>query len=247
MTTGAGRRNRPGLAWAAPAAIFFLVFGIFPIAAVVYLSLTRWDGLGTPRWIGFDNWRALGNDADAFHSIRITILLTVLSWMVQTPLSMMIGIWAAGPQRNRAILSTLFFLPLLLSTAAIALVWLALLDPNFGLAHNLGGLVGVPDGNFLGDPHRALYSVAFVITWQFVPFHTLIYQAATRQIPRTLYEAAALDGAATVRQFFSITLPQLRNTIIASSVPLQRTSSAPDASQKARPNLMPGTLCTSAS
>ncbi len=218
MTTSTARRERPGLAWAAPAAIFFLVFGIFPIAAVVYLSLTRWDGLGTPQWIGLDNWRALGNDADAFHSIRITLLLTVLCWVVQTPLSMMIGVWAAGPQRNRAILSTLFFLPLLLSTAAIALVWLDLLDPNFGLAHDLGALVGVPDGNFLGDPRRALFSVAFVITWQFVPFHTLIYQAATRQIPHTLYEAAALDGAATVRQFFSVTLPQLRNTVIASSV-----------------------------
>lgn len=218
MTTGSARRERPGLAWGAPAAIFFLVFGILPIAAVIYLSLTRWDGLGAPQWIGLDNWRALGNDTDAFHSIRITLLLTVLSWVVQTPISMMIGIWAAGPQRNRAILSTLFFLPLLLSTAAIALVWLALLDPNFGLAHNLGAIVGVPDGNFLGDPHRALFTVAFVITWQFVPFHTLIYQAATRQIPHTLYEAAALDGATTIRQFLSVTLPQLRNTIIASSV-----------------------------
>jgi xylobiose transport system permease protein len=218
VTTNAARRERPGLGWAAPAGIFFVAFGILPIAAVVYLSFTKWGGLGTPQWTGLTNWKELGNDADVLHSIRITLLLTAVCWIVQTPLALLIGVWAAGAERNRAILSTLFFLPLLLSTAAIALTWLSLLDPNFGLAHNFGKYLGVPDGNFLGDSHRALYTVAFVITWQFVPFHTLIYQAATRQIPQTLYEAAELDGANNVRQFFSITLPQLRNTVVASSV-----------------------------
>jgi xylobiose transport system permease protein len=139
-------------------------------------------------------------------------------WLIQTPTSLLLGVWAAGPQRNRAILSTLFFLPLLLSTAAIALTWLSLLDPNFGLAASLGPYVGAPDGNFLGDDSRALYAVAAVISWQFVPFHTLLYQAAARQIPAAMYEVAEIDGARTMRQFFSITLPQLRNTVIASSV-----------------------------
>jgi xylobiose transport system permease protein len=88
------------------------------------------------------------------------------------------------------------------------------LDPNFGLAASLGG----SDGNLLSSPTRALYAVAFVIAWQFVPFHTLLYQAAARQIPTSMYEDAELAGANTLRQFVAITLPQLRNTIIASSV-----------------------------
>ncbi|WP_433060065.1 carbohydrate ABC transporter permease [Dactylosporangium sp. CS-033363] len=211
MTT-ARAAARPGVIWAAPAVVFFAAFGILPVLAVVYLSFTKWNGLGDPVWTGMSNWAALGDDTELFGSAGKTLLLTVVSWLLQTPLALLIGVWAAGPQRSRAVLSTLFFLPLLLSTAAIAVTFVALLDPNFGLAAEIG------DGNFLGDPDRALYVIAFIIAWQFVPFHTLLYQSATRQIPRSLYEAASLDGATGMRQFLSITLPQLRNTIIASSV-----------------------------
>jgi xylobiose transport system permease protein len=215
---GKARKERPGFIWAAPAAVFFTIFGIVPIAVVLYLSFTTWNGLGAPEWAGTRNWQSLPGDPDALNSIKVTLQLTALCWLLQTPLSLLLGVWAAGPQRGRAVLSTVFFLPLLLSTAAIALTWLSLLDPNFGLAANLGTFVGVPDGNFLGSDERALYAVAAVISWQFVPFHTLLYQAAARQIPPSLYEVAEIDGARTMRQFFSITLPQLRNTVIASSV-----------------------------
>ncbi|GAA1557433.1 sugar ABC transporter permease [Dactylosporangium maewongense] len=209
---------RPGVIWAAPAVLFFAAFGILPVIAVVYLSFTKWNGLGDPVWTGLSNWAALADDAELFNGVGKTLILTVVSWLGQTPLALLIGVWAAGPQRSRAVLSTLFFLPLLLSTAAISVTFVSLLDPNFGLAADYGKYFGAPDGNFLGDPDKALYVIAFVIAWQFVPFHTLLYQSATRQIPASLYEAAALDGATGVRQFFSITLPQLRNTIVASSV-----------------------------
>ncbi|MEV6303327.1 sugar ABC transporter permease [Actinoplanes sp. NPDC051861] len=208
----AASRERPGFAWAAPAVVFFSAFGILPVLAVVALSFTEWNGLGDPVWIGGANWSAMAGDAELVNGVTTTLTLTVVSWLVQTPLALLIGVWAAGPQRNRAVLSTLFFLPLLFSTAAISVTFVSLLDPNFGLAASVG------DGNFLGDPDRALYVIAFVIAWQFVPFHSLLYQSATRQIPQSLYEAASIDGATGVRQFFDITLPQLRNTIIASSV-----------------------------
>ncbi|GAA1806368.1 sugar ABC transporter permease [Luedemannella flava] len=204
--------------WAAPAAIFFAIFGLGPIGAVVYLSFTEWNLLGSPEWTGLDNWARLFEDPDVVGSVRVTLVLTVLCWLVQTPVSLLLGVWAAGPQRNRAVLSTIFFVPLLLSTAAIALTWLSLLDPNFGMAVDLGRFLGVEDGNFLGDRQLALYTVAFVVTWQFIPFHALIYQAAAQQIPATLYEAARVDGADRWRRFFSVTLPQLRHTVTASSI-----------------------------
>jgi xylobiose transport system permease protein len=213
-----GRSQRPGFLWAAPATGFFLIFGVLPIGIVAYLSLTRWNGLGTPEFIGAENWAALPDDPDALNGIRVTVVLTVLCWLMQTPLSLLFGVWTAQPGRGRALLSTLFFLPLLLSTTAIALTWLSLLDPNFGLAASLSGTFGLTDANLLASPDRALYALAFVIAWQFIPFHILLYQAAARQIPRSMYENAELSGAGTVRQFVSITLPQLRNTIIASSV-----------------------------
>jgi xylobiose transport system permease protein len=142
----------------------------------------------------------------------------VVSWVGQTLVALPIGVWVAGRTRTRAILSAIFFVPLLMSSAAIALLWGTLLDPNFGLAHIVGPWLGVDDGNFIGRPSLVLYTLIVVISWQFVPFHVLLYQAATRQIPESLYEAARIDGAGRVREFFSITVPQLRNTIITSSV-----------------------------
>jgi len=138
-----------------------------------------------------------------------------LSWLVQTPISLLIGVFVAGHQRYRALLAVLFFVPLLLSSAAIAITYKALLDPNFGLGAGLG--IPLLQQDWLGQANLALGVVVFVVSWQFIPFHSLIYQGGVRQIPRSMYEAAELDGAGRVRQFFAITLPQLKYTIIASS------------------------------
>ncbi len=117
----------------------------------------------------------------------------VVSWLVQTPISLLLGVFTAGSQKYRAVLAVLYFLPLLLSSAAIAIAYKALLDPNFGLAEGLGLPFLAQD--WLGNPHLVLFVVIFVIAWQFVPFHTLIYQGGVRQIPASLYEAAEIDGA----------------------------------------------------
>ncbi|HEX6339529.1 sugar ABC transporter permease [Umezawaea sp.] len=208
--------QRPSFWYAAPAFAFFALFAALPMVLVVVLSFTSWDGLGTPQPNGVDNWARLADDGQAYDAVGRTAILMVVSWLVQTPIALLIGVWAAGRQRSRAVLSSIFFLPLLLSTAAIALLWQVMLDPNFGVLQSLGGPLG--DVQFLGNPSIVLYTVAFVITWQYVPFHTLLYQGAARAIPKTLYEAATIDGAGRVRQFFHITLPQLRYTIITSSI-----------------------------
>jgi raffinose/stachyose/melibiose transport system permease protein len=130
-------------------------------------------------------------------------------------LSILLGTFLAGHPRYRGLLAVLFFIPLLLSSAAIAIAYKALLDPNFGLGSGVGIDALVQD--WLGRPGLALGVVVFVVSWQFIPFHSLIYQGAVRQIPHSLYEASQIDGAGRLRQFFSITLPQLKYTIITSS------------------------------
>lgn len=211
-------KDRPGPIWAAPALFFFAMFALVPMLLVVYLSFTTWNGLGDPRWAGTANWARMATDATLPESIRLSLILTCAAWLVQTPISLLLGVWAAGEQRTRAALSAIFFVPLLLSAAAVALLWETFLAPTFGLAALIGPLVGVPDGNFLGDPTNALITVIAMVSWQHIPFHTLLYQAATRQIPRVLYDAARIDGAGRVRGFMTITLPQLRHTMVTSSV-----------------------------
>ncbi|MGW0086099.1 carbohydrate ABC transporter permease [Streptomyces sp. NPDC003393] len=202
------RAGRPHSVWALPAVLFFTFFAVAPMALAFYLSFTKWNGLGDPEPVGFANWQKLFDDPRLTQSLTVTVLLTVVSWAFQSVVSLLLGVWAAGRQRNRAFLSAVFFVPFLLSSTAISLLFYALLDPNFGIVH----------GDTLGTTSGAFLAIVFVGGWQFIPFHTLIYQGGARQIPEVLYQAAAMDGAGRYRQFFSITLPQLRNTATTSGV-----------------------------
>ncbi|MGN8025311.1 carbohydrate ABC transporter permease [Microbacterium sp. 22242] len=214
--TASRRSATGGLGWlAVPAFVYFLALAVLPLVGVLALSFTDWDGIGAISFSGLGNWASALTDPGMWHAFGLTILVMVLSWVVQTPLSLLLGVFTAGAQRYRAVLAVLYFLPLLLSSAAIAVAYKALLDPNFGLAAGLGLPFLAQD--WLGDPALAMGVVIFVIAWQFVPFHTLIYQGGVRQIPQSMYEAAQLDGAGRIAQFFRITLPQLKYTIITSS------------------------------
>jgi raffinose/stachyose/melibiose transport system permease protein len=214
-TTSSGGRSG-SVGWMAlPALAMFIFFGVIPLVGVLFLSFTSWDGIGAIHPAGFASWKAVLTDPGLPHALWVTFLVMFLSWLVQTPLSILIGVFLAGHERYRGFLAVLFFVPLLLSSAAIAITYKALLDPNFGLGSGLH--IGFLTQDWLGQDNLALGVVIFVVSWQFIPFHSLIYQGGVRQIPISMYEAAQIDGAGRVRRFFSITLPQLKYTIITSS------------------------------
>jgi len=208
--------GRPSIIWAVPATVYFTIFALLPLGVVVWLSFTGWTGIGSPTSVGLSNWRSLVSDPVMRESVLLMLLLTALGIVTQIPVSLLLGVWAAGRQRTRAVLTALYFIPLLMSSAAVAIVWRALLDPNFGLPNQFHSLIGTTD--LFGNPADAIGVLTFVGMWQWTPLYTLIFQAGARAIPTSLYEAAAIDGAGTVRQFFTITLPQLRNTIITSMI-----------------------------
>jgi raffinose/stachyose/melibiose transport system permease protein len=209
--------GRPGpVAWMAlPALAMFVGFGVIPLVGVLALSFTTWDGIGPIQPSGLTSWKATLSDPGLPHALWVTFEVMILSWVVQTPLSILIGVFLAAHKRYRGFLAVLYFIPLLLSSAAISITYKALLDPNFGLATGLG--IPLLAQDWLGKSGLALGVVIFVVSWQFIPFHSLIYQGAVRQIPNSMYEAAQIDGAGRVSQFFHITLPQLKYTIITSS------------------------------
>ncbi|MGY4772379.1 carbohydrate ABC transporter permease [Kribbella sp. CWNU-51] len=214
---GSSRVGRSGpVAWMVlPALAVFILFGVVPLIGVFVLSFTQWDGLGPIHPAGVSNWRVALKDPGLYHALLVTFEIMILSWLVQTPMSLLLGVFLAGRQRYRAFLAVLFFIPLLLSSAAIAITYKALLDPNFGLGPGLH--LSLLTQDWLGKGNLAIAVIIFIVSWQFIPFHSLIYQGGVRQIPVSMYEAAAIDGAGRVRQFFSITVPQLKYTIITSS------------------------------
>lgn len=213
--TGKLRTTGPSGWFVAPALAFFLLFAVLPLVGVLVLSFTSWNGIGAITPNGFENWAKVLTDPVTGNALIVTAKIMFFSYIVQAPISILLGVFVAGKQRYRALLAVFYFLPLLLSSAAVAIAFKALLDPNFGLGAGLG--IPALSQDWLGNPDLVLFVVVFVIAWQFVPFHTLIYQGAVRQIPQSMYEAARIDGAGTIAQFFHITLPQLKYTIITSS------------------------------
>lgn len=218
ISTGSSRRvlEKGPSGWlAAPALVFFLLFAILPLLGVLFLSFTKWDGLGEIKLDGWSSWTTVLTDPVTGNALWVTAKIMFFSFIVQAPISLLLGVFTSASQKYRAALAVLYFVPLLLSSAAVAIAYKALLDPNFGLGPGLGLPFLAQD--WLGNSDLVLFVVVFVIAWQFVPFHTLIYQGGVRQIPASLYEAAQIDGAGRVQQFFAITLPQLKYTIITSS------------------------------
>ena len=203
----------------APGIAIFVCFALGPMIAAGGIAFLNWNGISTPHFVGGRNWLATVTDPTTLHALRLTVELMVLSWLIQTPISLGLGVYIAKRSAYRTVLAVLYFLPLLFSAVAIGLVWAtAMLSRNGAVntvlhAVGLGG-IATP---WLGNLHFAFYAVAAVIAWQFIPFHTLLYQAGRRQIPKVLYEAAIMDGASDVQQFVHITLPQLKYTIITST------------------------------
>lgn len=179
------------------------------------LSFFAWDGLSAPSWTGLDNWGRVLVDPVTGNALVLSVIVVIVSVLFQAPVSLLLGVFMAGTQRYRSLLSVLYFLPLLFSSAAVAIAFKSLLDPNFGI----GAATGIAwlSQNWLGSPDLALGVALFVISWSFIPFHSLLYQAGARQIPAQLYEAALIDGANGWQRFWRITIPQLRYTIVTST------------------------------
>lgn len=214
---GAAGGRRTGPAWwlAAPALVFFVFFAVVPLFGVLILSFTTWDGLTAPTAAGVSNWGRMLSDPQTQNALILSVKVVIFSVLFQAPVSLLLGVFMAGRQKWRELLSILYFLPLLFSSAAVAIAFKSLLDPNFGIGPATG--LGILTQDWLGRPDLALYVALFVIAWSFIPFHSLLYQAGVRQIPIQLYEAALIDGAGTWSRFWNITIPQLRYTIITST------------------------------
>ena len=134
-----GARSRLGIL-VLPALLMFLAFAFVPLIGVLVLSFTDWDGIGAIQFVGGQSWSQVLTDPGTWHALYLTFAVMIITWLVQTPISLLLGTFIAGQQRYRAFLAVLFFLPLLMASAAIAIAFKSLLDPNFGLSAGLHGL-----------------------------------------------------------------------------------------------------------
>jgi len=192
---------------------------VLPIVLAVLLSFCSWNGSSAIQYAGLANWRQFIHDPSALAALERTGILVIASLLVQVPIALALGVFAAGRQRHRAVFTAIYFLPMLFSAAALGILWNLLLSPvNGGVtyASTHFGLFFLNHG-WLSDPDLVMATVIVLVAWEFIPFHSLLFEAGARQIPKSIYEAAAIDGIGPYRRFFKITLPMLRDTIVTSS------------------------------
>lgn len=214
---GRERYDREEVLWAylliAPTVIGISLFALWPLAQSVYLSFTTWSVFGQMQWTGAANYARLLSDPEVFSALWNTILLSVTtvagSVVIATVLAVLLNVGVRGTSVYRVLL----FLPVVTMPAASAMVWKWLYNSEFGLINAALQTIGITGPSWLTDKGLALWSVAGVVIWNEIGISMIILLAGLQGIPRTLYEAADLDGAGPFSTFFSITLPLLTPTL----------------------------------
>jgi raffinose/stachyose/melibiose transport system permease protein len=203
-----------------PSLIALALFIVWPIVDSFRLSLYEWNGVDPVKtWLGAANWTRLVQDGVFWRAVRNNFVIVVLSILVQLPVGMALAVLLDAGGRRFRIFKVLYFLPMLMSTVAIGILFKYLYDPYFGLINTTLEAIGLDalTQQWLSDPNIALYSVIAVICWQFIPFYMLLFLAALGGIPAELREAALIDGATENKYFWRIALPLMRGTIVTAA------------------------------
>lgn len=194
----------------APALLHAALWIGLPVVAAVFLAFTSYDVLSAPKFVGLDNFRDMFGDAVFRKSILNTVVYTFFTVPFGMALGLLLALALNAGLRARGVFRTAIFLPQVTATVAIALVWLWIYNPRNGLFTTLLSIFGVESPAWLASTTWAMPSVILVGIWQGIGMKMLIYLAALQNLPKELYEAASVDGASKVRQFFSLTLPLLK-------------------------------------
>lgn len=207
------REARAGYMFISPWLIGFLVFFVGPILASFVLSFMRWNIVGDPSWVGFDNYIAIfTTDARFAKAVQVTVTYALFF----LPLEVMAGIGLAlvmnQKLRGIGIFRTMYYMPYVVPQVAVALVWVWLLNGRYGLVNTILGWAGIDGPNWLQSPQWILPSLILISLWG-VGGSAVIYLAGLQNIPATFYEAATVDGANRFQTFRKITLPLLTPTI----------------------------------
>ncbi|GAA4051965.1 sugar ABC transporter permease [Nonomuraea soli] len=201
--------GRLALVFLAPALVGFGVFYLYPAARGAWFSMTDWNMLSEPGFVGLDNYERLVADPLFWNALKVTGAYVLMSVAVQMGVGLLLA--AVLHRLTRSLLiRTLLVVPWLVPGVTTALLWMWLLDANLGFVNHLLVGMGQPNQGFLTSPDLALPSVSLINSWSGTGYTALLLYAGMLLIPRQIYEASAIDGAGELRLFFGVTLPLLR-------------------------------------
>jgi multiple sugar transport system permease protein len=202
------KHNLAGYAFLAPWLIGLFAFTLVPMGYSLYLSLTKFNLLTDPQWVGADNYVRLFSDERYLQSIKVTLLYVVTSVPLKLTAALLVAVALNRGLKALGFYRATFYLPSLLgASVAVSVMWRQIFSRD-GLVNQVLGVFGIQGADWIGDPRYALWTLVLLSAWQFgTPM--LIFLAGLKQLPQDLYEAASIDGAGRFTMFFRITLPLL--------------------------------------
>lgn len=213
------RKKKPNkeVLWAylfiAPTVLGLFVFYMFPAIASFALSFTKWNGISTAEYVGLENIITLLNDESFIRSVLNTIVFTIVSVPLSVIFALIISLLLNQRIKGMVMYRTLYFLPVVTMPVAVGMVWKWLYNTEYGLINYMLGSLGLPQPSWLFDPNISLISVILVYVWMTVGNNVILLLAGLQGIDKTYYEAAQIDGASKMKQFFNITLPLITPTL----------------------------------
>lgn len=196
-----------------PALLLILILIYIPIVLTGYYGLMDWDGIGAKTFIGLDNYIELMKDKMFWNSTYHSVLLAVFS-AISLIAYLVISLILASKIKGAGLLRKIYLIPMLLSSVAIAQLWLKIFDPTNGMLNKLLEMFGVENTPiWLADPNLVLYSIFIPIVWQYAGFYIIIYYAALKGVPDEIIEAAKIDGATPFQIAYKIKLPLIAPVI----------------------------------
>jgi len=208
----ARREEREFYLFISPWIIGFILFGAGPIIASALISFTNWSLLSSPQWIGVANYRRLAGDPLFLITLRNTLYYAIGSVGLGVVLSFLLALLLNQKVWGMALFRTIFYLPSVVSGIAVALLWINILHPDFGLLNYALGQFGIQGPGWLLSPTWVMPSLILMSLWG-AGGGMVIYLAGLQSIPEHLYEAASLDGAGPLRKFWNITVPMMSPVI----------------------------------
>ena len=198
-----------------PMAIVFIMFWIYPLLNGLWGSFTKWQGFIPQRpFVGLENYRVLFQDPIFLAALKNTFFYTLMYLPSEIVVALLLALAINGSGRLRTLFRTIYFLPVVTSVIATALIWKWLYQPQLGLFNQLIQMVGLPRQRFLLSQSQALGSIAVYALWKDVGFTMVLFMAGLTSIDKSYYEAARVDGANRWQLFWGITLPLLQPTLI---------------------------------
>jgi len=211
------RRGLTGWLFAAPILIYFTIFVFGPILASLVMMFFEWNGFGPitgAKWVGLQNVTELFRDEKFLGSFRNTFLYAVVVVVSGVVFGLLLALVLNGVNRFIGLVRATYYLPVMLPITAMSLLWGLMYQQRYGLFNQLLSAVDLPPVAWLINPNVALLSICLMVVWKGLGWYMVIFMAGLKAIPEDFYEAARVDGATGWQQFWNITLPLLRPTLL---------------------------------